>query len=241
MSLSHDEAIRSLYLHALIRLLLPLLLALAVVGCTAPPAPRGPLVLDDWHQVGARDFERDHPGLGYSRRYEARQGWIDVYGYNLRHDWQEGLADPKFRPTYGTVVEEIHQALKKAGYAKIRRGRDEVRTYEQTEMMRVRFTFVAKGEPIESYLYFSALNGNLMKVRATLRSPVRDEAREKLEAFLPQLVRFFRETEKPYRNRPHPSPGDLHRPETSGSERDPSPNSTPAPPRSGGVAPGDES
>lgn len=159
-----------------------LLLALPLAGCELLPQlaplrdPDAPLRVE-WREIGGRDYESSAPGLGHSLRYQSSIGWADVYTYTGNHSpWQDGVADPLFEPHF----EEILEALRARGeYSEVRIEQQDDETLAGLQVRHARLSYAAKGRPVESHVYLTALHGGLIKIRLTLFEPVSAEmARE---------------------------------------------------------------
>jgi hypothetical protein len=149
-----------------------------------------------WRHVGSKDFEREHPGLGFSRRYESASGWVDVYGYDLQRRWQDGLDDPQFDELLAQTINEVAEAGRRGHYKGVQVAPAETTLLSGVPLKQVRFNYKTNDGGVESHLFLTCLNGKIMKIRASLREPVTDSAREAQLAFVAEQIDFFRRTER---------------------------------------------
>jgi hypothetical protein len=152
-------------------LVLATALLLSSLVAAAPPGDGPTAAQPDWQFVSLHAFEKEHPGMGVSRRYRARGGWLDVYEYGLqRTDWQPGVNDPQFGPHFESTVEEVRHYGRAGLYAQLEIGawRD-VQVAGQT-FRTIPFSFLREGRPMRSVTYLTARNGGLLKYRLSVEA-----------------------------------------------------------------------
>jgi len=153
------------------RILLLLVSALLLAACVTPP-PSAPWT-GSWEYRGSQDYERAHPGLGASHRFQSEIGWIDVYVYGLkRGDWADGVADPLFGRVFDSAVAEIRMAEQAGYYREVKLGRVEDVEIGGKAYRHLAMHFSSDGKPLESHLYLTAVNGQLLKFRMSFFAPV---------------------------------------------------------------------
>lgn len=164
-----------------------LLLALPLAGCELMPQlaplrdPDAPLRVE-WREIGGRDYESSAPGLGQGLRYQSSIGWANVYTYTGNHSpWQDGVSDPLFEPHFGEILDALRARSEYSG-VRIEQQGDE--TIAGLEVRHARLSYAAKGRPVESHLYLTALHGGLVKIRLTLFEPVSAEMEREAGEFV---------------------------------------------------------
>lgn len=146
-------------------------LLLSSLVAAAPSGAAHPTAQTDWQFVSMHSFEKEHPGMGVSRRYRAPGGWLDVYEYGLRRtDWQPGISDPQFDAHFESTVEEVRHYGRAGLYAHLQIGpwRD-VQVASQTYRA-ISFSFLREGRPMRSVTYLTGRNGVLLKYRLSVES-----------------------------------------------------------------------
>lgn len=138
-----------------------------------------------WRYRGTQDYEAMQSGLGSSRRYESRIGWVDVYDYTLgRKDWQEGVSDPAFAGHFQSVVEEILMAEKAGYYINVSVGRPKDVTLSNVTFRHVKASYMTKQGDVESHVYMTAMGGRLLKFRVSLFRPTPSSVTAEVERFI---------------------------------------------------------
>lgn len=190
---------------------LPLLLALlllALSGCTTTPEKMASSVSPavalpqptsepvTWKHVASQDFETRYPGMGYSRRFESKTGWADVYFYDGGYKaWQDGIDDPHLRTVYDSVVREIQTVSGKETAVKVLKS--DTLTIDGVPYRHAVFLLTLKGNALESHLFLTVLGKRIVKYRITLKT--RDDPRTLaiLESFIARQTSFSRDEKPP--------------------------------------------
>ncbi len=183
-----------------------LLLTALLAGCQAAPLrPQAPAAAPGWMQVSAYSYEQEAPGLGSSRKYEGPAGFIDVYRYDLRQRWQNGLGDPAFNPHFLSTVADVKQMAAQGRYSRLQIGPVQDVVIAGKPFRTVSYRFRVHGRDMQSLTYLTATGNRLLKYRMSyFEPPAMDPA---------EMTRRFIET-------------DLSRPPAEGDEPLPPPGSS---------------
>jgi hypothetical protein len=144
---------------------------------------------NEWKFVSSQDFEQKSPGLGYSEKYSATFGWADVYGYDLgQKNWQNGVGDPQFNEHFQQVVGDVYFAERTGLYQDVKLSHVEDEIINGVTMRHAVLHYKFKGKNVESHVYLSGVQGDLLKFRITLRLPLKPGERESMVRFVQKMV-----------------------------------------------------
>lgn len=133
-----------------------------------PAAPAGPTGIS-WQKGSTQSYEAQSPGLGVSQRYNAAQGWIDVYSYDLqRKNWREGTGDAQFAQHFESTVDEVRYLGKQGRYADLKVGAVRDTDVFGQRFRTVSFQFGRDGQAMRSATYLTAYRGRLLKYRVSI-------------------------------------------------------------------------
>lgn len=123
-----------------------------------------------WKHLGSHDYEKQYPGMGYSRRFQCDEGWIDLYEYTGGYAfWSDKLDDPVFKNLYSSVINEVLVSSKRQGESKI--IREEKIQVGGVSLLHTEFELTMRERRTESHLYLAPLGGRIIKFRISLSVP----------------------------------------------------------------------
>ncbi|AXQ27234.1 hypothetical protein D0B54_00360 [Solimonas sp. K1W22B-7] len=164
-----------------------LLLTALLAGCQATPLrppPPAPGAAPDWVQIGAHSYEQEAPGLGASRKYQGPAGTIDVYRYDLRRAWQDGLGDPAFNPHFQSTIEEVKYMAAQGRYSGLQIGPVRDVVVAGLPFRTVSYHFRVYGREMSSQTYLTATGSRLLKYRMSFFDPPAVDAAEMARRFI---------------------------------------------------------
>ncbi len=174
------------------RILLLAAVALLFAGCASAPQPAREWS-GAWDYLGAHDYETRYPGLGVSYRFQSDIGWIDVYFYGLeRSDWADGVGDAEFGRHFDSAVREIRMAERAGRYQDLKLGEVEDVVIGGKTYRHLAMRLTSDGRPLESHLYLTGVDGQLLKFRMSFFAPAPPNLdavmREFIARHVPRLV-----------------------------------------------------
>ncbi len=124
---------------------------------------RAPQVLDDLNQVGSQDYEKDHPGLGYSATFADPSSKITVFLYDqLNQNISPEMA-----------LESFKQAAQDIAAVAERRGADlaEINAYQTRDTSRVLplRAEVETSDGLSEFLSVGIVDNCIVKLRFTAK------------------------------------------------------------------------
>lgn len=138
----------------------------------AEPAPAQPTGVQ-WRYINSKSYEALNAGLGNSHRFESNVGWIDVYVYDMKRNWQPGVGDPQFDDHFRSTIAEVQRAAAQGVYASARIGPTKDVRIEGLTFRTVSFRLVhaRDGKAYDSFTYLAVRNGKLLKYRMSFNTP----------------------------------------------------------------------
>jgi len=144
----------------------------ATEAAIAEPAPAQPTGVQ-WRYINSKSYEALNAGLGNSHRFESNVGWIDVYVYDMKRNWQPGVGDPQFDDHFRSTIAEVQRAAAQGVYASARIGPTKDVRIEGLTFRTVSFRLVhaRDGKAYDSFTYLAVRNGKLLKYRMSFNTP----------------------------------------------------------------------
>ncbi|MET3182068.1 UNVERIFIED_ORG: hypothetical protein ABIC43_005243 [Variovorax guangxiensis] len=142
------------------------------VESATEPAPAPPTGVQ-WRYINSKSYEATNPGLGISHRFESNVGWVDVYIYDMKRNWQPGVGDPQFDEHFRSTISEVQRAIAQGMYASGKVGPTWDVRIEGLTFRSVSFRLVRPrdGTPYDSFTYLAVRNGKLLKYRISFNTP----------------------------------------------------------------------
>ncbi len=158
-------------------------LALSGQGATPAAEPNG---TPDFAYVGFEDYRSKDPGRGIAYRFKGITGEIDEHHYSAgRKNWPEGVADMDINRHFKSNVAEIFKARDAEGWKAVDQLGLRTEDIAGKRVLHAWFRITNKeGKQIQRHLYLTALNGELVKFRASLWEPVTQRTVEDMEDFV---------------------------------------------------------
>lgn len=144
----------------------------AMEPAIAEPAPAQPTGVQ-WRYINSKSYEALNAGLGNSHRFESNVGWIDVYVYDMKRNWQPGVGDPQFDDHFRSTIAEVQRAAAQGVYASAGIGPTKDVRIEGLTFRTVSFRLVhaRDGKAYDSFTYLAVRNGKLLKYRMSFNTP----------------------------------------------------------------------
>ena len=142
-----------------------------------------------WTHVSTRDYEADHPGLGFSRRFVSSAGWADEFVYDAgRRTWKDGVDDPQMEATFQMALRDVENvAGPGADYRLLRVDHLQI---AGRPFLHAAMRMKVEGRMVESHLYLTAAEHRLVKFRISLYVPLPEPSEPLLTAFVAEQMRF---------------------------------------------------
>lgn len=155
----------------------------------APAAPSEAVASIHWKHVSTRDYEAEHPGLGFSRRFVSSAGWADEFVYDAgRKTWKNGVDDPQLEMTFQMAVRDVgNVAGPGADYRLMRVDHLQI---AGRPFLHAAMRMKVEGRMVESHLYLTAVEHRLVKFRISLYVPLPQPSEAVLAAFVADQMRF---------------------------------------------------
>lgn len=154
------------------KLLFASMLAVLLLGCTAPQTAPLSDAPPPWQYLGRTSYEERAPGYGVSHKYASAAGNIDVYVYDLqRGEWQAGVSDPAFAREFLNTIEEVKHYARKGAYSELQIGPVQDRVIAGHNFRSVSYRFLRQGRRMESLTFLTARGGKLLKYRMSFFTP----------------------------------------------------------------------
>ncbi|MDR1789258.1 MAG: hypothetical protein LBR12_02720 [Opitutaceae bacterium] len=135
--------------------------------------PEEPAV--EWRHTASKDYEQEQPGsgLGFSRRFttDISGGVADLFVYSANQRWADGTDDPGFDAHFRGCISEVGKAATAGVYSNLTLKAPFNALVDGLRTRGIKMTYTDGGKDVESYLYLTALNGKLVKLRATFDAP----------------------------------------------------------------------
>ncbi|HEX7863671.1 MAG TPA: hypothetical protein VF555_01910 [Variovorax sp.] len=159
---------------------------------SAPAAPTGV----QWRYINSKSYEALNAGLGNSHRFESSVGWIDVYVYDMKRNWQPGISDPQFDEHFKSTIAEVQRATSQGVYASARIGPTRDVRIEGLTFRSISFRLVhaRDGKAYDSFTYLTVRNGKLLKYRMSFNAPAPANVDAIAREFIERNVRTGPET-----------------------------------------------
>lgn len=162
---------------------------------TAEPAPAPPTGVQ-WRYINSKSYEALNAGLGNSHRFESSVGWVDVYVYDMKRNWQPGVSDPQFDEHFRSTIAEVQRAITQGMYASAKIGPTRDVRIEGLTFRSVSFRLVhaRDGKAYDSFTYLAVRNGKLLKYRMSFNAPAPANVDVIAREFIERNVRTGPET-----------------------------------------------
>jgi len=142
-----------------------------------------------WKYLGSENYERQSPGLGRSEKYTTTFGWADVYEYNLGvKNWQDGVSDPLFSEHFQNVVGEIYLVGRTGVYQNVKLNQVGDEVINGVTFRHAVLHYKYQEENVESHVYMSGVQGQLVKFRITVKLPFKLEEKESVARFIKEKL-----------------------------------------------------
>lgn len=142
-----------------------------------------------WKYLGSKNYELQSPGLGRSKRYITTFGWADVYEYNLGvKNWQDGVSDPLFSKHFQNVIREIYLVERTGVYQNVKLNHVGDEVINGVTFRHAVLHYKYQESNVESHVYMSAVQGQLVKFRITVKLPFKLEEKESVARFIKERL-----------------------------------------------------
>lgn len=157
--------------------------ALFFTGCATVSVP---MATSSWERGRIQDYELQTPGLGWSQRYEASQGWVDVYLYDLGQKWDNAVDIARAGGPFASALQDIKNAGAAGYYNDVRVLQRDTQIIDGLTFQRAVITYRMNGKRIESHLLMTVFEGKLLKLRVSLHSPASDASKASIAEVVAQ-------------------------------------------------------
>jgi hypothetical protein len=137
-----------------------------------------------WMHLDSKNYELQSPGLGRSEKYITTFGWADVYEYNLEKYWQDGVSDPLFSEHFQQVVGDIYRAERSGIYQDVKLNHVGDEIINGVTFRHAVLHYKQQEKNLESHVYMSGVQGQLVKFRITVKLPFKLEEKESVARFI---------------------------------------------------------
>lgn len=141
-----------------------------------------------WKYLGSKNYELQSPGLGRSEKYITTFGWADVYEYNLAKNWLDGVSDPLFSEHFQQVVGEIYLAGSTGIYQDVKLNHIGDEVINGITFRHAVLHYKHQDKKLESHVYMSGVQGQLVKFRITVKLPFKLEEKESVARFIEERL-----------------------------------------------------
>lgn len=164
------------------------ILALFIIplACIAEDAPEG---TEDFKYVDSKDYRDRNPGFGQSWRFKSEYGWADEFVYNMGAAWEDGITAQLDGHVKGAIIKDFEYTEQQGSYRSFKILSTDEESVGGIKFVRMKLDIVHDdGKRIESYMYITAMNGELLKFRISLYTPVEAKAKKAMKDFLKARV-----------------------------------------------------
>lgn len=159
-------------------------LALCLAVLTLPPLAGEPKGTADFKYESTRDYRDKNPGLGRSWKFSGEYGWVDVYRYDMGRGWDAGVT-PDLKKHLEIVYADIESVKKSGAYKSCEAVSSTELTIGKIPFICVKFEIVRDdGKAYESYMYLTALDDEILKIRISLYRPADAKAKSAILEFV---------------------------------------------------------
>ena len=141
-----------------------------------------------WKYLGSKIYEQQKPGLGRSEKYVTTFGWADVYEYNLAKKWQDGVSDPLFSEHFQQVIGEIYLAERAGMYQEVKLDHVGDEVINGVTFRHAVLHYKNQEMNVESHVYLSGVQGQLVKFRITVKLPLKHEEKKSVARFIKERL-----------------------------------------------------
>lgn len=161
------------------QLIIAFLFPLFSMAETAPESDGG------FKYAGGKDYRDRNPGLGQSWRFESEYGWADEFAYDMNSDWKDGITPQLKDHVKKYILKDFESTKQQGAYKSFKIVSTDDETIGGVKFVRMKLEIVHDdGKKIESYMYLTAINGELLKFRISLYTPVTAKAKKAMAEFL---------------------------------------------------------